>query len=69
VRRETAERQTRRRAEQASSMYTTAQHLVVQRRFDEAAEQCRRVLDLYADTPSAERARALLTLLEKRNKQ
>ncbi len=69
VRREISERQSRRRAEQALSTYTAAQNLVIQGRLDEAAEQCRTVLALYADTPSAERARTLLTLLERRNKQ
>jgi poly(3-hydroxybutyrate) depolymerase len=66
VRLELADRQTRWRAEQALSMYTAAQRFVVQRHFDEAAEECRRVLDLYGDTPSAERAGKLLKILQER---
>jgi len=69
VRREIADRLASRRAEQALSLYASAQRLVVQRQFDEAAEQCRRVIDLYAETPGAERARTLLQLLENRKKQ
>lgn len=66
VRREIADRLASRRAEQALSLYASAQRLVVQRQFDEAAEQCRRVIDLYGETPGAERARTLLQLLENR---
>lgn len=69
VRRELADRLARRRAEQALSMYASAQRLVVQRQFDEAAEQCRRIVNLYSETPGAERARTLLQLLENRKKQ
>ncbi|HPD29836.1 MAG TPA: hypothetical protein PLL20_07570 [Phycisphaerae bacterium] len=69
VRREIADRLAGRRAEQALSMYVNAQRLVVQRQFDEAARQCRRIIDLYGETPGAERARTLLQLLENRKKQ
>ncbi|MGQ9651489.1 MAG: alpha/beta hydrolase [Phycisphaerae bacterium] len=69
VRRELADRLARRRAEQGLSMYANAQRLVVQGQFEEAAEQCRRIIDLYSETPAAERARTLLQLLENRKKQ
>jgi len=69
VRQEVADRQVRWRAAQALEMYTAAQKLVAQHKFDEAAEQCRRVLDLYGETASAERARTLLRILEKRKTQ
>jgi poly(3-hydroxybutyrate) depolymerase len=69
VRQELAGRQARWRAAQALSMYTAAQKLVAQHKFDEAAEQCRRVADLYGETPSADRARSLLIILEKRKTQ
>lgn len=66
VRRAIADRLASRRAEQALSLYASAQRLVVQRQFDEAAEQCRRIIDLYSETAGAERARTLLQLLENR---
>lgn len=69
VRREVAERRARWRAEQSLAMYAAAQRLVVQGRYDEAAGQCRRLLDLYGDTPAAERARTLLKMLEERNRK
>jgi hypothetical protein len=66
VRKELADRQSKRRADEAVAMYASAQRLVVEGKFNDAAEQCRRVTSLYGDTPIAERARTLLKLLEKR---
>lgn len=66
VRNELAARRTQWRADQAQKMYLEAQRLVAQREYSKAADQCRRIVDLYNDTPVAERARALLKMLEER---
>jgi len=67
VREALAERAARRRAEEALAMYAGAQRLVADGRFDEAADRCRRVIRLYGDTPGAERARYLLSILQPRS--
>lgn len=54
------------RAELALAEYLRAQKLVAQQRLAEAADVCRRIESLYAETPAADRARNLLKLLERR---
>lgn len=54
------------RADQAMAEYARAQKLVTQRQLGEAAALCRRIVDVYADTPAAVRAERLLTLLDGR---
>jgi len=66
VRKQLADRADRRRAHHALDMYAHAQRLVARGKFAEAADHCRRVIQLYGDTPAAGRARFLLNLIEKR---
>ncbi len=66
VRQQLARRAARRRADEALAMYAGAQRLVAEGKLREAAGRCRRIIEFYGDTPSAERARYLLNLLEKR---
>ncbi len=66
VRHALAAREIQRRADAALNLYAGAQRLVGQRRLDEAAARCRRIIRSYADTPGAARARTLLKLLEGR---
>lgn len=54
------------RADRAMAEYARAQKLVSQRQLGEAAALCRRIVDVYADTPAAVRAEHLLTLLDGR---
>lgn len=68
VKDELARRDAARRADEALSLYSTAQRYVTQSRWLDAAACCRRVLSHYGDTPAAERAQRLLDLLENRSK-
>jgi len=54
------------RADEALALYKQAQVLIAQKRLRAAADQCRRIVDQYSDTPSAKRAQYLLNLLEGR---
>jgi len=66
VRQELAKRTAKRREAEAFELYHNAQRLVGRSQFREAAERCRRIVTMYSDTPSAERAQFLLNTLEKR---
>lgn len=61
-------RQALARADEAQVLYAAAQRAVAQNRLTEAAEQCRRILDQYPDTPAAGRARQLQGLLQARSR-
>lgn len=54
------------RAEAAMAEYVRAQRLVGQRDLAEAARVCRRILEVYSDTPAAARAERLLKILDGR---
>jgi poly(3-hydroxybutyrate) depolymerase len=67
VRNEVARRQAARRANEASTLYQSAQRLLVQNRRAEAADACETIITQYSDTPTATRARRLLELLQSRS--
>lgn len=66
VRQQIQDAQRRKRTSDGFAEYARAQKLVAQNRLADAAEACRRVINVYGDTPAAERARNLLRLLEGR---
>ena len=66
VQAELARRATQQRADDALRMYAGAQRLVADGKMGEAADRCRRIIELYGDTPAAVRARNLLNILEVR---
>jgi len=63
VRQAAAQRQRRCREEEAMALYLDVQRLVATGRFEEARQTCEVIANVYADTPAADHARALLPKL------
>ena len=67
IRAEVEALQSRKRAEEAMQEYARAQKFIAENRLPDAAQTCRKIIDVYGGTPAADRAGRLLRMLEGRS--